>query len=470
MHKKIIIRLMLCSTALTAWVSLMTLGLKDAHAEIKLFGDLYLDTHYFLPPDDYGDKDENPYITNLEHMEIRFERAYFGLKGEKNVDIGKIKYKMILDILTSRYIAEWEALETDSSIIDEDRYYNVIDNSFPRPWWLYHMKAAYLEWAFMDRVSLSLGVQGTQLFQVQEKMWGYRHVAKSFMDKNKFNSSADLGLNLKIMPFSGITANLYYFNGDGYSAYQNTYTHTFGLNAMYSTEDMIEIGEFILYGVAHYSRNTEEQYREDALNEKTVMYGSKVISNKDYVEGENDPEDEYIIATNASGHEIEYVLDPEQDEDVLYQELRPTYAVMLGFKNDFFRSYGEFAMQDNFVYQAFNTYDFRVMGVSFFMDVRVSQFFYGSDLLALFARYDLNLSDIYDGKEKVDGDRIDPIKGALPGAGVHSLWIGLALRPIRNIEAVFSFQQERRAKYDFEKKAAPDPNNSLRADVRLMFE
>ncbi len=66
-----------------------------------------------------------------------------------------------------------------------------------------------------------LGLVGTRLFAIQEKAWGNRYVAKSFMDEKKFSPSADLGINAQVQvhPTTKLYANL--VQGEGFAAPQD---------------------------------------------------------------------------------------------------------------------------------------------------------------------------------------------------------------------------------------------------------
>jgi len=80
-------------------------------------------------------------------------------------------------------------------------------------------KNLYLKYAMLNWKSpigkLTFGQQGMNVFNVQEKTWGFRFLEKSPMDKHKFSSSADMGVG-----YSGkvneINYSLLITNGTGY--------------------------------------------------------------------------------------------------------------------------------------------------------------------------------------------------------------------------------------------------------------
>lgn len=83
-----------------------------------------------------------------------------------------------------------------------------------------YLKVAQLKWK-TSFGSLVFGLQGLNMFKVQEGNWGYRFVEKSPMDLHKFSSSADLAFGYynkfaKKLNFSAIIS-----NGTGYKHSEN---------------------------------------------------------------------------------------------------------------------------------------------------------------------------------------------------------------------------------------------------------
>ena len=85
-------------------------------------------------------------------------------------------------------------------------------------------RLGYLKNAFVSYKSgglqLNVGLASTEQFNTQEKHWGYRYVSKSFMDEQKWGSSADLGLSAKYTFAPWMSADLSIFNGEGYKKLQ----------------------------------------------------------------------------------------------------------------------------------------------------------------------------------------------------------------------------------------------------------
>jgi len=80
-----------------------------------------------------------------------------------------------------------------------------------------YIKKAYISWhaAVGD---ITLGIQGMNVFSVQEKTWGYRFIEKSPMDRHKFSSSADLGIGYANKWNKNARYSVLYTNGSGYAA------------------------------------------------------------------------------------------------------------------------------------------------------------------------------------------------------------------------------------------------------------
>lgn len=78
-------------------------------------------------------------------------------------------------------------------------------------------------------LKIEAGLTGTEGFNAQEKMWGYRYVYKSFMDQNKWGSSADMGVKLKYKVASWMETDVSVFNGEGYKKVQLDNQFLYGL-------------------------------------------------------------------------------------------------------------------------------------------------------------------------------------------------------------------------------------------------
>ncbi len=89
-----------------------------------------------------------------------------------------------------------------------------------------------------------LGLQGLNIFKIQEANWGYRFVEKSPMDLNKFASSADLGIGYynkfgKKINFSAIIS-----NGSGYKKSEKDDYKKISLQIFYGDSKIKTNGNF----------------------------------------------------------------------------------------------------------------------------------------------------------------------------------------------------------------------------------
>ncbi|MDY5969663.1 MAG: porin [Bacteroidales bacterium] len=91
-----------------------------------------------------------------------------------------------------------------------------------------YVKNAYVTYS-KGNLKLEAGLTGTEGFNAQEKMWGYRYVYKSFMDQNKWGSSADLGVKAKYKVANWMDADVSVFNGEGYKKVQLDNQFLYGL-------------------------------------------------------------------------------------------------------------------------------------------------------------------------------------------------------------------------------------------------
>ena len=80
-----------------------------------------------------------------------------------------------------------------------------------------YLKNAYVDWKVKDLGKISLGLIGTNSYDIQEANWGYRFIEKSPLDLNNFTNTADLGIGIskKIGNFN-ISGQM--LNGEGHKA------------------------------------------------------------------------------------------------------------------------------------------------------------------------------------------------------------------------------------------------------------
>ena len=92
------------------------------------------------------------------------------------------------------------------------------------------LKYAYLQYKG-EKFSARFGMIGTDQYSLQEKIWGYRYIFKSFQDAYLMGPSADLGASLEYSPFKFISVDFSMLNGEGYKRIQadSTFKTSFGI-------------------------------------------------------------------------------------------------------------------------------------------------------------------------------------------------------------------------------------------------
>ena len=155
------------------WVALST----DAIAQEKLSGVVYFD---------YTNNNGNDAEVSNE-FELR--RVYFTFEKKLTPDM---KYKFQMD--AGRLKGE----EKNGKIFA-------------------YIKKAYISWHAAGG-DISIGIQGMNVFSVQENTWGYRFIEKSPMERHKFSSSADLGVGYANKLNKNAQYSVLYTNGSGYAA------------------------------------------------------------------------------------------------------------------------------------------------------------------------------------------------------------------------------------------------------------
>ena len=83
-----------------------------------------------------------------------------------------------------------------------------------------YLKVAQLKWK-TGAGDLVFGLQGMNVFKIQEGNWGYRFIEKSPMDQYKFSSSADLGLGYYNKLGDKVHFSVLITNGRGYKKSEN---------------------------------------------------------------------------------------------------------------------------------------------------------------------------------------------------------------------------------------------------------
>ncbi|MGE5406806.1 MAG: hypothetical protein ACM3NR_03750 [Methanosarcina sp.] len=85
------------------------------------------------------------------------------------------------------------------------------------------LKNASLEWKISKTLALEGGMISTHIFDTQEKFYNTRYILETLQDKDKFYSSADLGVKATFKPFSFMELHAGFYNGDGYKKIQDDF-------------------------------------------------------------------------------------------------------------------------------------------------------------------------------------------------------------------------------------------------------
>ncbi|NOZ76043.1 MAG: hypothetical protein GXO90_11845 [FCB group bacterium] len=145
------------------------------------------------------------------------------LAGEQGTFSGIVFYQYSVspdEAITNSFEYSRVYLKYQVRISDQLKYTFISDiNPRVSPRTLY-LKNAKMDW----KTSLGkvvIGVQGMNMFPIQEKTWGYRVVEKSAMDRYGFSSSADLGLGFYPSLNNNIHFSVLITNGPGYKKPEN---------------------------------------------------------------------------------------------------------------------------------------------------------------------------------------------------------------------------------------------------------
>ncbi len=106
------------------------------------------------------------------------------------------------------------------------------------------LKNAYLQYK-KDNLKAYFGMISTTQFKVSEKLWGNRYMMKSYQDEYKFNSSADLGVNVDYKFADFISADFSVINGEGYKKIQGDDLLRYGIGTTINPVENVVARVFI---------------------------------------------------------------------------------------------------------------------------------------------------------------------------------------------------------------------------------
>ena len=100
-----------------------------------------------------------------------------------------------------------------------------------------YIKNAMLNWK-EGNLSVDFGLIGTKAFKVQEKFWGNRYIFKSFQDKHKYNTSADMGISATYKITDELSIDGIITNGEGYKKLQSDNKYRYGAGVTYIVDGL----------------------------------------------------------------------------------------------------------------------------------------------------------------------------------------------------------------------------------------
>jgi len=168
------------------------------------------------------------YSYTEESSAFNFERQYFGYGGDIS---DKVSYKILFDVgRTNKKSGEDTRLVT-------------------------YLKKAQVNYK-SSLGKVNFGLIGMNTYAVQESNWGYRFIEKSAIDKNKFSSTADIGVGFSKSIIDNLNLSLQFINGEGFKKPQGDKYHKIAFNATYG-EGNLNKNDGYNAGVVYTTENTD---------------------------------------------------------------------------------------------------------------------------------------------------------------------------------------------------------------------
>lgn len=133
-----------------------------------------------------------------------------------------------------------------------------------------YIKNAMVDWN-TGYGNIMLGLQGMNVFKVQEKTWGHRFIEKSVMDKNKFSSSADIAIGYKNKLGKAVNFSVLVSNGTGYKKAENDVFKKVSAQVYYGQGKLSSKDGFNVGGVFTYEPYDYDNGAEVETEAKTVL-------------------------------------------------------------------------------------------------------------------------------------------------------------------------------------------------------
>jgi len=155
-----------------------------------------------------------------------------------------------------------------------------------------YLKNALVAWK-TDYGKFVFGLQGMNMFNVQEHNWGYRFVEKAPMDLNHFSSSADLGFGYYNKIAKKLNVSALVTNGTGYKKSENDNYKKFSFQTYYG-EGKVTKGGFNIGASLSLESFDYALPADTSVQTKTVFGGFGAYSNGKFRIGA-----EYDFANNS---------------------------------------------------------------------------------------------------------------------------------------------------------------------------
>jgi hypothetical protein len=143
-----------------------------------------------------------------------FKRQYFGYGGEVS---DKVSFKILFDVdrtnLGTTQDKKGDEISEDTRLVT-------------------FLKKAQVNYK-SSIGNFNFGLIGMNTYGVQESNWGYRFIEKSAIDKNKFSSTADIGVGFSRSLIDNLNLSLLLVNGEGYKKPQGDEYYKIAFNATY---------------------------------------------------------------------------------------------------------------------------------------------------------------------------------------------------------------------------------------------
>jgi hypothetical protein len=132
-------------------------------------------------------------------------------------------------------------------------------------WLAVYLKNAKLDWT-TSLGKVTFGLQGMNVFNVQEKTWGHRYLEKSPMDKYGFASSTGLGIGFARSFGDRLYLDAKVTNGTGFKKPENDNFKKLSVQVVWGRRDLTKSDGFNIGGAATYEPSEEADGSSNATS------------------------------------------------------------------------------------------------------------------------------------------------------------------------------------------------------------